>query len=289
MANKVRRQLKHNSSMFDQTRIVEELNAGLDDFCSQTFALTKVATYSISKFVRDYDFPADFLDIRNIYYNNKVLTFRSQHEMKDIFTRQGAMARIGTPYIYYQPLHGQFALFPIPDSDRTTASMVSAISEGRLSFVVDSTSGYSDVGQFLVSDGSEVVAYFSLTSNSFGGIVRAQEETSAETVASEVSLVERDLRMDYYALDLGFTKDDSLDLGTLSNEPQLSREYHNSIVDYAMWQLLNEVTDKGAAQLAQKYEFNYLRVRQEAKGNIKTQQRSRNLRVRDVAFGTSYD
>ena len=283
MENKIRRQLRQNAGRFDHNRIIEEINAGLYDFCAETFALTKVITYSVEKFKRDYDFPDDFLDIRNIFYNLKPLRFRSQQEMKDLFARQGAMARIGTPGIYYQPLHGKFALFPIPDTERTTAIMVSSISEGRVSFVVDSTSGFNSIGEFLVSDSGEVIAYFNLTSIEFGGIVRAQEETSGETVASAVSLRERDLKMDYYALDLGFIPD------TMNNVPQLSKEYHNAIVDYAMWQLLNELPDNVSARLSQKYEANYLRVRREAKGNIKTQQRSRLPRVRDVAFGTSID
>lgn len=284
MENKIRRQLGQRfQGGFDHQRVIDEINAGLDDFCSQTFALTKTVTFEVTKFKRDYDFPADFLDIRNIYYNNKALTYRSQQEMKDIFVRQGAMSRQGTPYIYYQPLHGQFALFPIPDTDRTTAAIASAISFTRTSFVMlaAGTSGFSDSGFFGVSDAGEVVAYFNLATNEFNGAVRGVEETSAETIASGVTLRERDLRMDYYALDLGLTP------STMSNSPQLSREYHNSIVDYAMWQLFNEVQD--SAQLAQKYELNYLRVRQEAKGNIKIQQRSRNLRVRDVAFNSSYD
>ena len=279
--NSIRRQLRHEQGRFDHQRIIDEINAGLYDFCAETFALTKVVTYSAEQFKRDYDFPDDFMDIRNIFYNNKPLTYRSQQEMKDIFARQGEMGKTGTPGIYWQPLHGKFALHPIPDSNRLVATMALSATAATnvISVVSAATSGWNTIGYFLVSDVGEVIQYFNLTTNTFNMVTRAEEETSAETIATDVSLRERDIKMDYYALDLGFIPD------TMGNSPQLSKEYHNAVIDYALWRLLPEI--QGGEQLSQKYELNYLRVRREAKGKIKKQQRSRLLEVRDVAFGNA--
>ncbi len=279
METKIRAQLRHEQGRFAHQRIIDEINNGLYDFTSETLALTKVKTYSVTKYKRDFDFPGDFLDIRNIYYNNKPLEWKSQQEMKDMFYRQGEMAKTGTPVYVYQQLHGKFAVHPLPDTDRTTGGITSAISAARTSFVMlaAGTSGFSDIGYFGVSDAGEVVAYFNLATNEFGGIVRAQEETSAETIASGTTLYERDLRMDYYALDLGFTP------STIGNTAQLSKEYHNAIVDYALWQLFDEIPN--GEKMAITRQQNYLRVRHEAKNNIKRQQRSKLLTVRDVSFG----
>ena len=277
--NKIRRQLRHEQGRFDHLRVIEEINAGLYDFTAETLALTKVKTYSVTKFKRDFDFPNDFLDVRNIYYNLKPLVWRSQQEMKDLFLRQGEMAKKGTPTLAYQQIHGSFSIHPLPDSDRATGAIASAISFTRTSFTMlaAGTSGFSDIGFFAVSDAGEVVAYFTLATNEFGAAVRGHEETSAETIASGTTLFERDLRMDYYALDLGLTAD------TMDSSPQISKEYHNCIIDYALWQLFDELPN--GEQLATKHERAYLRVRQEAKSNIKKQQRSRLLTVRDTEFG----
>ena len=280
MENKIRRQLRpENQGRFDHKRVIEEINAGLYDFTAETLALTKVKTYSVTKFKRDFDFPNDFLDVRNIYYDLKPLTWRSQQEMKDLFWRQGEMARTGTPIFAYQQLHSSFSIHPLPDTDRTSAGIASAISFARTSFTMlaAGTSGFNDIGFFAVSDAGEVVAYYTLATNEFGAAVRGQEETSAETIASGITLFERDLKMDYYALDLGLTP------ATMGNSPQISKEYHNCIVDYALWQLFDELPN--GEQLAMKHERAYLRVRQEAKSNIKKQQRSRLLLVRDTEFG----
>ncbi len=281
MQNKIRRQLRHEQGRFDLLRIIDELNAGLWDFCAETLALVKVKSYEVRTFKRDYDLPSDFLDIRNIYYNLKPMIFKSQQEMKDIFSRQGSMATKGTPTYYYQPVHGKIAVHPIPDTDRTTGTIASAISATRTSFrmLTGGTSGFNDIGFLLVSDVGEVIQYFTLTTNEFSGIVRAEQETSGETIASAVTLNDLNLRMDYYALDLGFTAT------TMGNSPQLSKEYHNAIVDYAMWQLLNEVSNTELQELSKQYEQKYMRVRHEARGNIKKQQRSKLLTVRDTSFG----
>jgi len=413
MEKRIRRLLKpHIQGRFNSDQISDEINRGLDDFCANTFALTKTKTFSALQYKRDYDLPADFLDMKNVYYDNKKLYYKSEMEMNDYFgTNPNEMARTGTPIDFWFPLHGRFALHPLPDSDRIRTTAVFLISSGAATFVVASTSGFNDSGFFLVSDGSEVVHYFnkstaslgselvtdsdnrdftaanewanvdfgvgyadssgtlgveadasgqyatlpvanapmtagshyilefdasSLTStltlrdftgaqtfgtisaagsdqklqfvlnsgltggfrlvaeandsavtldnfsltevkNEFKSIIRGEEETSAETVPSEATITEQNIQIVYYAMDKG--------VSASTDSPQLTREYHAAIIDYVVAELLSEFKDE--IRVAERHRSRYLRIREEAKGDVKRQQKTTLARVRDTAFGGS--
>lgn len=283
LETKIRESLKpHHQTRFTAADIREEVNRGLNDFCAATFALVKTKTYSSEASKRDYDLPSDFLDMKNVFWDNKPLRYRSVMEMNSLFNGSSSeMSRTGTPYIYWFPIHGRMALHPLPDEAKTTANMVSAVSAGRTTLAVDSTSGFNESGFFLVSDAGEVAHYFAKSSNEFRLVVRGEEETVSETIASAVTLNEHNIQMAYYARDLG--------VSIATDSPQIPEEYHMCITDYVVSELLGQFDNEG--QKAQMHKNKYYLVREEAKGDVKRMQKTNLPRVRNTFFndgGTYY-
>jgi len=215
----------------DYDWVDEALNEGLKTFVRETKCIRTYAVYVLKNAYQFYRLPEQYIDVKAVYYYDsalaqgwKELEFKTLEELNDEVSDW--RNETGDPKFFcVDRMFGRrwfIGFVPIPDSDGSTVT------------IADSTT----YGQILTADSCPNDTYSEERIQIFDGTTTKYIWATAANIPPKFANLQGDVVLEYYRL--------PKKLENTVQYPELPREYHTAIADYAAFELLRDNPEDSA-------------------------------------------